>query len=110
MEIEDAVATIPSARFYDSGALFATLGQGNKSASFDPEPKSSSVSNSPPTNDGPRTFGQPLDPSTLSSTPVTSAVPGLQTFGGSGSVKRDESGTSPSQGEQASIQRNFDYS
>ena len=101
VNVEDATATVPSARFYDSGALFATLGQENKSASFDPDPSLSSTSASIPINDGPRTFGQPISASTLGNIPATSEVPGPQTFGGSQAIKRDEQGTSPSQGEQA---------
>jgi len=101
--VDGAIATVPSALFYDSGALYATLGGENKSASFDPDPESSSTSTLPPTDNGLRTFGQPISPSTLDSTPVASEVPGLQTFGGSGLIKRDESGTSSSPGDYASI-------
>ena len=99
--IENAVATIPAAQFYDSGALYATLGAENKNASFDPDPKSSSSSTLPPTNGGLQTFGQPISPSTLSSTPVVSDVPGPQTFGSSRLIKKDESGASTSRGESA---------
>jgi len=82
--IENAVVTIPSAQFYDSGALFAALSGSNKTASFNPDPK-------PPSPSGPSTFG---------STPLASDVPGLATFGGSGSVKRGEPMPDTSQGMQ----------
>ncbi|PPJ52787.1 hypothetical protein CBER1_11446 [Cercospora berteroae] len=44
-DITDAVATIPSARFYDSGALYTAFSLNNQTASFDPDPDSSTSSN-----------------------------------------------------------------
>ena len=68
-----------------------------------PDLEVQSTSTLPPTNSGLRTSGQPISPLTLSCPPVASEVPGLQTFGGSDLIKRDESGISSSPGDYASI-------
>jgi len=82
-DISDAIATIPSTQVYDSGALYAAFGVGNATASYDPDPDSSS-------SDFPATFG-----STSGGSDVI-----IPTFGDedSSSFKRDDSTTNASQG------------
>lgn len=76
--ISDAVATLPAAELYDSGALFAAFSLDNSTASFDPAPNPSS--SSVLANSGPRTFGQPPKARTAGSNPVTVETPGPTAF------------------------------
>jgi len=87
-DVENAIATIPSAQFYDSGALYAALSGSNGTASYNPDPKPSSPPDSEMTSlaDDCATCGL-ASPSTFGSAPVASEVPGLSTFG---TVKREE--------------------
>lgn len=73
-EIENAIATIPSAQFYDSGALYAALSGVNGTATYNPDPLPSSLS-------GPTAFG---------SIPRAREAPDTANSGRSRSVKRDE--------------------
>lgn len=79
--ITNAVATIPSAQFYDSGALYTAFSPDNRTASFDPDPDAAPTAVGQ--SGGPRTFEAP---------------PGA-TIGGSRLSKRDGSITDGSQGE-----------
>lgn len=73
--ISNAVVTIPSARLYDSGALYATFKPGNVTASFDSDPDSSS-----------QDLGDSAGPVAFGSTSRARDA----SFGDSPSIKRDE--------------------
>jgi hypothetical protein len=81
--IPNAVVTIPSAQFYDSGALYAAFKPYNVTASFDSDPDSSS-----------QEFGDSAGPVAFGSTPRARDT----SFGGSPSIKRDDSTTNTPQG------------
>ena len=78
--ITNAVVTVPSSQFYDSGALYATFKPDNVTASFDSDSGSSSQDSA-----GPVAFGSTSHQRDTS-------------FGDSPLVKRDDSMTDASQG------------
>lgn len=98
-DVENAIATIPSGQFYDSGALYAALSGSDGTASYNPHPKPPSHPDSEMTslaNDC--ATCRLASPSTFGSAPLASEVPGLSTFG---TVKREEMMPGSAKGMQA---------
>ena len=96
--VENAVATLPSARFYNSGALHTAFSADDSSASSDPDSDSASNSASTPSNGGSGSFGRSIESGSKASKRNAS---GLETLGAL--IERDYSTSSPSQGTEICI-------
>ena len=97
-EIENAVATLPLARFYNSGALYTAFSGNGSTASSNADADSPSTSASSLSNGGSETFER----STAScSTTFKRDASGLETL--EAFFERDYSMLSPSQGTEVHI-------
>lgn len=84
----NAVATIPVAQLYDSGALYAALSIDNQTATYDPIPQPTATSASP--NNGPQSFGQPAGPATFGSLPRSTDTTSPDALDGTNLMRRDD--------------------
>ena len=94
--VTGAVAIIPSAQLYDSGALYAALSIDNQTATYDPIPQPTSTSAG--FNNGPQTFGQQAGPATFGSLPSSTEAPSPDAFDGTRLVRKDDAMAGVSQG------------
>jgi hypothetical protein len=97
-KIEDAVARLPSARFYNSGALHTAFSGNDSTATSNADVNSLLTSSSSPSNGNSGTFGQSATSDSATFKREVSVLETVEVL-----TERDYSISSPSQGTEAQI-------
>jgi len=99
-KVENAVVKLPSARFYNSGALYTAFSASDSTAHSDPDSNSSSTSASAPSNGGSGTVGRYIESGSKAIKRDASSLETLRAL-----IERDYSTSSPPQGTEVCILR-----